>query len=1236
VPIIYNVSIEPIDIENRFRITWKNAKNNTVYSFEQAIGITPEEKQWLWQMTRHRQIIGEKLFAFLDGEGHRFQQALEHAKQEDKTLLVNLHTCKAAEDWPFEVLAKDGIFLLLKDLHLVRCIPDLTEEKAVLPANRQLKLLFMACFVKDAQPELDFEKEEEAIFRITENLAVDMEVEDSGSLEGLSSKLTQEEYDVVHLSGHAGIDKNGKPYFVMEDDTGGEHRASPDQLWSEALIKNPPRLVVLSGCRTGETPGLQNMSLNEAESSFARLLVEKYKVPGVLGWGRKVDDKEAIHAGKVLFKELSRGKSILDAVQRARYELSKEFPDSDKPAWPLLRLLSGGIPLHAIVKKEQRKKPKPRRMTYIYLKNSRVKVLGEGFVGRRRQLQRSLRGLKVDAHKVGLLIMGTGGLGKSCLAGKICERFRDHTLIIIRGRINTISIEKALKDAFIVSQDDNGKKILSQEIEMTDKLTHLCSTSFKKRNYLFLLDDFEQNLEGFEKGKPGELFPEAADLLKVLFHYLPFSGKMSQVVITSRYEFSLQHQENDIIEKRLEKIWLTGFTKTEQQKKLPELKNMFIFEDRAIARQLLTAGHGNPRLMEWIDLLLEQLEVKEAERLAAAIADKQEEFIHEHVIRELLNKGGASLEHFLCWFSIYRIPVLEEGVSLVAKKARVKDWKKLLRKGMALSLAEHDQAHESYQVTPLLREELLKGLSNYEPCHKAAFTYFKKVCEVREFIDPVLTEEWIYHALNCGEEDVASRQGGELVDILRERLAFLESRRIGEWILKEKKEPCSREHDSFLLNNLAATIAYLGDKRKAIGYYEQALRIGKAAYGNAHRNVAAILNNMGGAWNELGETKKAIGFYEQALETGKAVYGNSHPQLVVILNNLGEAWRESGAPKNAIDYYEQALEIGKSVYGDTHQNVAAALNNLGATLEELGAHREAIQNFKKALAIVKREYNDDHPNVAVTLNNLGLAWKNLGEIHNAIDYYEQVLIIDERLYEKKHPAVAKDLNNLGSAWRDLGDYPKAIQFFEQALAIEKQVFGKDHPNVGRCLNNLGTVWDDYGYKRKAIDYYKQALVVWKAVYGDKHQNVATVFNNLGTAYNQLGEIKKAIGYYKKAMAIDRRVFGKEHPNVARDLNNLGVSWDDLGDKRKAIGYYEQALAITKKLYGDYHPQVAITLNNLGVLFLSQGDKKQARPYFQQAYNIFNRFLGEQHLDTQNAKEWLDSCIQLQKEETEIA
>ena len=144
----------------------------------------------------------------------------------------------------------------------------------------------------------------------------------------------------MHLSGHADIDENGRPYFVMEDETGYHHNVLPEELWNQALVKKTPRLLFLFGCRTGEVPNSSDAAdspENTAEGSFSRLLVENNKVLAVLGWGRSVSDDQAAYAGKMIFHELSRGRSILEAVQRARCELIKNFSNTVKPAWPLLR-----------------------------------------------------------------------------------------------------------------------------------------------------------------------------------------------------------------------------------------------------------------------------------------------------------------------------------------------------------------------------------------------------------------------------------------------------------------------------------------------------------------------------------------------------------------------------------------------------------------------------------------------------------------------------------------------------------------------------------------------------------------------------------------------------------------------------------------------------------------------------------------------------------------------------------
>jgi len=708
-PLSYKITVEPVDKADQYRITWLDTEKGTQQTFQQPLPVTPEDLT-SWHEARRALEVGAKLYRFLDGDCRCLASALKEAAKRNEIPVLYLCTCKEAADWPFECLAQGEKFLAPTDLHLVRCVSGRGAGQAIQPADRPLKLLFMACSALDVEPELDFELEEETIFKVTENLAIDMEVEDSGNLEGLRRMLESEQYDVVHLSGHANIDEAGQPYFIMEDEMGFHQDVGAPNLWNEALIENPPRLVFLSGCRTGETRDA------DGAVSFARTLVEGFKIPAVLGWGRSVNDDEAIIAANVIYHELSRGKSVVEAVQRARYELLTQFPALQYPAWLLLRLFCDESTAVGFVKPGQVKKPKPRRIKYAYLKRSQMKVLEEGFVGRRRQLQRSLRALKQANDKYGVLLLGTGGLGKSCPAGKICERFKDYHLVIVHGKLNTISMETALKDAFIASGDARGKDILAAKAEMKDKLAELCASSFKEKNYLIVLDDFEQNMEGYEKGDPGPLWPETAQLMLVLLDYLPLSGKMTQMIITSRYGFSLSHREIDLVTERLETVHLTGFQPAEQRKKGRELVYIDNYPDAEVSRQLLEAGHGNPRLMEWLDVVVEDAPGAEVDHLLEAVKNKTEEFIQQHVIRELLRLGGEAFEKFLRRFSIYRRPVFIEGVWAQGETGGLPGWKDLLKKGVDRGVVEHDETWLSYAVTPLLREELMGGLAELQDC----------------------------------------------------------------------------------------------------------------------------------------------------------------------------------------------------------------------------------------------------------------------------------------------------------------------------------------------------------------------------------------------------------------------------------------------------------------------------------------------------------------------------------------
>ncbi|MBA7686091.1 hypothetical protein ES703_94530 [subsurface metagenome] len=88
--------------------------------------------------------------------------------------------------------------------------------------------------------------------------------------------------------------------------------------------------------------------------------------------------------------------------------------------------------------------------------------------------------------------------------------------------------------------------------------------------------------------------------------------------------------------------------------------------------------------------------------------------------------------------------------------------------------------------------------------------------------------------------------------------------------------------------------------------------------------MATALNDLGLAWKTLGDSKKAIEYYEQALSIDKEIYGKRHPNIAAYLNNLGVAWEDLGDSKKAIEYLQRAYHILRESYGDEHPHTKVA------------------------------------------------------------------------------------------------------------------------------------------------------------------------------------------------------------------------------------------------------------------------------------------------------------------------
>jgi tetratricopeptide (TPR) repeat protein len=168
------------------------------------------------------------------------------------------------------------------------------------------------------------------------------------------------------------------------------------------------------------------------------------------------------------------------------------------------------------------------------------------------------------------------------------------------------------------------------------------------------------------------------------------------------------------------------------------------------------------------------------------------------------------------------------------------------------------------------------------------------------------------------------------------------------------------DNESFdLLGALVAAVVYTSDlrlhPRQRIRWLEaqaQAARFVRNRYGQGK-----ALGNLGSAYAALGDARKAIEFYEQALVIDREIGERSGEGNA--LGNLGTAYAALGDARKAVEFYGQQLVIACEI-GD-RRGEGNALWNSALALDELGDRAQAIARAEAALRV--RETIED-PNAA--------------------------------------------------------------------------------------------------------------------------------------------------------------------------------------------------------------------------------------------------------------------------------
>ena len=559
--------------------------------------------------------------------------------------------------------------------HRLRCVDAISVALAlrvgagtalqtpVIPGNRPLRVLFMATSPEGVEPVLNYEAEEAAILSATSRTGTELVVEESGTLEGLrflSRDYGEGYFDVLHLSGHATID-NGQPTFLAENEFGGLACVTADQI-AQAMAGRWPRLVFVSGCLTGNAPdGGTFPSMSES--------LVRAGAPAVLGWALPVGDVSATEFAARLYQALADGEPLDRAVVEARQHLYA----SKSSSWHLLRVYADKSPLAPMVtplntrgRAQIQVRPADQEFLDPQTQLSRV-ASRAAFVGRRRVIQRCLRTLKqphgTDGAAQALVLQGMGGLGKSSLASRLLERMPTHQRAVWYGRVDLTKFrELSTKIPFpTVEQQIEAAKLLdNDQAPLAVRLRHLLldvDGPLGQTPCLFVFDDFEEgNLD--ERDGAHVLSAEMADILPALLTAIRDTGSPSRVIITSRYRFPAPAATRIVVES------LETLTVVEQTKKITNLPNLRPGSpiDRDIRTRAIQAAAGNPRLLDWLDLIIADTTL-DVDGLITAIENEADRFRRETILAtKLLSSQAPELQRMLAKINVVELPVPAQTV----------------------------------------------------------------------------------------------------------------------------------------------------------------------------------------------------------------------------------------------------------------------------------------------------------------------------------------------------------------------------------------------------------------------------------------------------------------------------------------------------------------------------------------------------------------------------------------------
>jgi hypothetical protein len=263
--------------------------------------------------------VGGKLFAALfQGEVRDvYRSCLADARHEERGLRVTLALTKAPElnDLPWEFLFDDPDFLSASIWTPVVRYLDVARPAPPLAVSPPLRILGMISSPDDvAQLDVAGERRriETALRPLSRRGRVELHWTQEPTLESLLRKLRAGAFHIFHFVGHGAYDEvSGDGVLLLEDERGGTHQVTGEEIGVVLNDHRPMRLAVLNACEGARS------SDSDPFAGVAASLVRR-GLPAVVAMQFEITDTAALTFAEHFYEALPLGYPVDAATALAR------------------------------------------------------------------------------------------------------------------------------------------------------------------------------------------------------------------------------------------------------------------------------------------------------------------------------------------------------------------------------------------------------------------------------------------------------------------------------------------------------------------------------------------------------------------------------------------------------------------------------------------------------------------------------------------------------------------------------------------------------------------------------------------------------------------------------------------------------------------------------------------------------------------------------------------------------